>query len=113
MIGGLDELNKPKIVDIDESLLLLNSQKEQIWILGGIETKGGKARIKLSKSRNFEALSEFVNSNFYEDSHLNDSWPGYNFFDLLAKYMLMEAEISDMDFIVLHISKIFGLNLRN
>ena len=53
MRGGLDESNKPKIVDIDESLLLHNSQKKQIWTLGGIETKGRKVRIKLSKSRNF------------------------------------------------------------
>lgn len=116
MIGGLNELNKPKIVVIDESLLLHNSQNEQIWISGGIETKGRRVRLTLSKMINSEVLSEFVNSNFYEGTHfVHDSWAGYNFFIYNINYTneIHVHEGKFRDLIVLPISKIIGLNLRN
>ena len=60
--------------------MLHNSQNEQIWILGGIETKTRKVRLSLTKVRNVNAISNFVYDNFYEGTHfVHDSWGGYNF----------------------------------
>ena len=102
MIGGLDNLNKRIIVAIDESLLLHNSQNEQIWILGGIETKTRKVRLSLTKVRNVNAISNFVYENFYEGTHfVHDSWGGYNF--LPMKYMYMVMVILVKVIIALHI----------
>ena len=39
MIGGFDNFNRPITVAIDENLLIHNSSNEQIWMIGGIETK--------------------------------------------------------------------------
>lgn len=87
LIGGFNELNSPKIVAIDESLLIHNSQNDQIWMLGGIETAGRRIRLSLSKTRTSEALSEFVYSNFFEGTHfVHDSWLGYNFFNNNLNY---------------------------
>ena len=56
LIGGLNELNSPKIVAIDESLLIHNSQNDQIWMPGGIETVGRRIRLSLSKKKNFSGI---------------------------------------------------------
>ena len=56
-------------------------------MLGGIETKGRRIRLSLSKIRTSQALSEFVYSNFSEGTHfVHDSWPGYNFLNNNLNY---------------------------
>lgn len=39
MIGGFVHLNRSQVVGIDESLIIHNERGEQIWLLGGNETK--------------------------------------------------------------------------
>ena len=72
-------MNNPKIVAIDESLLLRNSNNEQIWIIGGIETKFRRVRLKITKSRSSTEIFNFINNNFLEGTHFtHDNWSGYN-----------------------------------
>lgn len=80
LIGGLNCLNYPINVAIDETLLLHNSAKEQIWIIGGIETKTRKVRLILAKDKSRNAIESFVNNNFQYGTHfIPDDWPSYNF----------------------------------
>ena len=51
LIGGFDHLNKYRNVAI-ECLIGHNKNGEQIWIIGGIETKEKRMRLILSKERN-------------------------------------------------------------
>ena len=75
MIGGFDEMNNPKIVAIDESLLLRNSNNEQIWIIGGIETKFPRVRLEITKSRSSTEIFNFINNNFLEGTRFtHDNW---------------------------------------
>ena len=39
LIGGFDQNLNPIIVAIDESLFIHDSNNEQVWVIGGIETK--------------------------------------------------------------------------
>lgn len=50
LIGGLNELNNPRILAIDESLFLLNTNGDQFWILGGVENEERRIRLKITKS---------------------------------------------------------------
>ena len=82
LIGGLNPLNYPINVAIDETLLLHSSTNEQIWIIGGIETKTRKVRLILAKDRTRNTIESFVNNNFQEGTHfIHDDWPSYNFLD--------------------------------
>ena len=82
LIGGFNHLNKSRIVAIDECLIGHNKNGEQIWLIGGIETKEKRMRLMLSKVRNAVTLEKFVNENFYEGTHFtHDGWNGYIFLD--------------------------------
>ena len=87
MIGGFDNLNKRIIVAIEETLLIHNSNGEQVWCIGGIETKNKRIRLQLIKQRNTAAISNFVYSNFLEGTHfVHDTWIGYNFLNNNINY---------------------------
>lgn len=78
MIGGFDHLNRSSIVAIDESLIIHNERGEQIWLLGGIETKERRVRLQLTKNRNQAIIEKFVNENFLEGTHfVHEAWPAY------------------------------------
>lgn len=64
LIGGLNHLNKSRMVAIDECLIGHNKNGEQIWIIDDIKIKDKKIRMILSKERNSVILPEFVNSFF-------------------------------------------------
>ena len=51
MVGGFNHLNRSREVAIDESLIIHNERGEQIWLLGGIETKERRVRLLLTKNR--------------------------------------------------------------
>lgn len=60
MIGGFNNENRRIIFAIDESLIIHNSAGEQIWCIGGIETKDKRVRLTLSKERNTIFQSEYI-----------------------------------------------------
>ena len=64
MIGGFDHLYKSRTVAIDECLIGHTKNGEQIWLIGGIETKEKRMCLILSKVRNAAKLQELVNLNF-------------------------------------------------
>ena len=64
MIWVFDDLKRPIDVAIDESLLIHNSSNEQIWIIGGIETKSRRVRLILSKDRTSQTIEIFINGKF-------------------------------------------------
>ena len=88
MIGGYDQLNRARVVAIDESLIIHNERGEQVWLLGGIETKERRVRLILTKNRNSATIEKFVYDNYLEGTHfVHDSWPAYaNFFDNTISY---------------------------
>ena len=87
LIGGFDEEGNAKIVALDESLFVHNSKGEQIWILGGIETKYRRIRLAITKVRNVINLENFVNENFLEGTHFtHDGWAGYSFLNNNINY---------------------------
>lgn len=51
LIGGFNHLNRSREVAIDESLIIHNERGEQIWLLGGIETKERRVCLLLTKNR--------------------------------------------------------------
>jgi len=65
-----------------------NERGEQIWLLGGIETKERKVRLILTNTRNRATIEKFLYDNFLEGTHfVHDSWPAYaNFFDNNINY---------------------------
>lgn len=78
LIGGFDDKGYSKIVALDESLFVHNELGEQIWAIGGIETKYRRIRLMLSKSPNSAIMENFVNENFLEGTHFtHDGWAGY------------------------------------
>lgn len=80
LIGGFDDKGYSKLVALDESLFVHNEAGEQIWVIGGIETKYSRIRLMLSNSRNTTILENFVNENFLEGTHfIHDGWAGYRF----------------------------------
>ena len=88
MIGGFDHLNRPRVVAIDESLIIHNEKGEQIWLLGGIETKERRVRLLFTKNRSAAIIEKFVYENFLERTHfVHDAWPAYtNIFDNNINY---------------------------
>ena len=96
LIGGIDHNLNPKIILKDETLFTHNSNNEQIWVIGGIETMDKKLRIIAIKSMDSEAIKNFVNDNFMEGTHFTYyKWAGYNFLSnnihLLMKVITMEG----------------------
>lgn len=80
LIGGINENNIPRIVAIDESLFLHDSLGNQIWVVGGIETKELRMRLNVINLRNSENLETFIFNNFKEGTHFtHDGWSGYTF----------------------------------
>ena len=87
LIGGFDEEGNAKVVSLDESLFVHNSLGEQIWVLGGIETKFRRIRLGITKIRNSLELENFVNENFLEGTHFtHDGWAGYSFLNNNMNY---------------------------
>ena len=86
LIGGFDHHGRPIIVALDESLFVkVNDQ--QIWVIGGIETKYQKIRLTTTQSRDMQTLEKFVNDNFMEGTHFtHDGWTGYNFLNNNINY---------------------------
>ena len=79
LIGGLDSLNRSIDVAIEESLLIHNSSNDQIWIIGGIETKSRRVKLILSKDSSSQTIEHFINENFLEGTNFtHDVWPAYN-----------------------------------
>ena len=88
LIGGFDTDNNPIIVALDESLFGHNSQNEQQWIVGRLETKYRRMRLEIIKIRNATNLEIFVNNNFKEDTHFtHDGWAGYTFINDNMNYI--------------------------
>ena len=69
LIDGFDEGGIPKIVALDESLFVHDSLGQQVWVIGGIETKYRRIRLAITKIRNSVTLENFVNDNFLEGTH--------------------------------------------
>ena len=87
LIGGLDNEGQSKIVAIDESLFIHDINNEQIWVLGGIETKDKNIRLSITKIRNIDNLENFVYENFIEGTHFtHDGWNSYNFLNNNINY---------------------------
>ena len=66
---------------MDETLII-HTNGEQKWLVGGIETKSRKMRLDILPSRDSIHLKNFVNNHIKPGTTIvTDGWPGYNFLD--------------------------------
>ena len=87
LIRGFDNEGESKIVALDESLFIHDNNGDEIWVLGGIETKEEKIRLAITKVRNISTLENFVYENFKEGTHFTyDGLAGYNFLNNNINY---------------------------
>ena len=56
-------------------------------VIGGIETKYRRIRLKITLNRNAKTIEEFIYNNFKEGTHFtHDDWTGYNFLNNNINY---------------------------
>ena len=78
----IGDYNQNRYYAIDESMFCHDINKQQLWVLGLLDTKTKEFPLVVAKHRNTESLKSFIKKLIPEGNNLvTDGWHGYDWVD--------------------------------